>query len=603
MKKSWILVASILVAATTSWSQSDLELAEFYYNEGSYVQSKLYLDQIWKKNKTKMVFDMYYDVLIALDDFDAAEKLVKSRMRSKNTRANAYVELGELYLHFGREAQAREAFDEAMARLQPSRNSAIGLANAFLKLNELDLALEVYAKAQTMGVDNLDYQLVDLEGRRGNYDGMIDAAMRLLHTKPTYFRNIQNSFTRNLRVLDNPELGSLLKGKLITAARNYPGDSVYPELLVWYFNQVKDFGNAFIHAKSLDLRGGEDGNRIIALAQTAARNGDYSAAARCYAYVARKGMDNLYFFTARTQSLRMRMEPLLKTIPTDNGAIEGLTVEYKQTLNDLGLSAETAGIAKDLAHVQAFYLRSPSQAIELLEDILKIPALYERTAALCKLELGDILVFQDNIWDASLLFSQVELDFKDDFFGHEAKFRNARISYYAGDFDWAQAQLDALKASTSKLISNDAIDLSLLITDNYAMDTISAPMWLYAQADLLATQHRYTEARSKLDSIVAVWPGHALEDEILMTQGRMALEQGDIDTALVIFQEVVDLHFDDILADDALFELGKLHEDQIGDEEAAANYFEQLLFDYPNSLHAVEARRRYRAMRGDNVEQ
>ena len=217
MKKSWILVASLFVASTISWSQSDLELAEFYYNEGSYAQSKLYLDQIWKKNKTKMVFDMYYDVLIALDNFDAAEKLVKSRMRGKNTRANAYVELGQLYLHFGREAQAREAFDEAMKRLQPNRNSAIGLANAFLKLNELDLALEVYSTAQEMGIGNLDYQLVDLEGRRGNYDGMIDAALRLLHSKPTYFRNIQNSFTRNLRVLDNPELGTLLKGKLIAS--------------------------------------------------------------------------------------------------------------------------------------------------------------------------------------------------------------------------------------------------------------------------------------------------------------------------------------------------------------------------------------------------
>lgn len=602
MKKTWILVASVLMATTTVWGQSDLELAEFYYNEGSYEQSKLYLDQIWKKNKTKMVFDMYYDVLIALDDFEAAEKLVKSRMRGKNTRANAYVELGQLYLHFGREAQARSAFDEAMERLQPSRNSAIGLANAFLKLNELDLALEVYTKAQAMGVDNLDYQLVDLEGRRGNYDGMIDAALRLLHTKPTYFRNIQNSFIRNLRVLDNPELGTLLKGKLITAARNYPDDVAYPELLVWYFNQVRDFGNAFVHAKSLDLRGSEDGNRIVELAQTASRNKDYDTAARCYAYVAGKGRDNPYFFTARAQSLRMRMEPLLEAIPSDTKAIAELTIEYEQTLNDLGLTEKTAGIAKDLAHAQAFYLQSPTQAIELLESVLEIPGIYNRMAALCKLELGDILVFQDNIWDASLLFSQVELDFKDDFFGHEAKFRNARISYYAGDFDWAQAQLDALKASTSKLISNDAIDLSLLITDNYAMDTISEPMWLYAQADLLAEQHRYDQARSKLDSILAIWPGHALEDEILMTQGRMALEQGDVDTALVLFQEVVDLHFDDILADDALFELGKLHEDVLADEMAAADYYEQLLFDYPNSLHAVEARRRFRAMRGDNLE-
>ena len=601
MKKAWVLALAVS-AASWSWGQSDLELAEFYYNEGSFAQAKLYLDQIWKRTKSKKVFDIYYETLLALNDFDAAEKLVKSRMRNRNTRATAYVELGQLYVHFEMPLEAKDAFDEALNRLEPSRNSAIALANAFIKLNELDRASEVYSKARDLGVADLDYQLADLEGRRGNYEGMIDASIRLMLSKPTYFRNVQNSFNRNLRIQDNPELGELLRGKLLRAAREFPEDLALPQMLVWYFNQVRDFANAFVHAKSLDLRGSEDGNRIVELAQTASRNKDYDTAARCYAYVAGKGRDNPYFFTARAQSLRMRMEPLLEAIPSDTKAIAELTIEYEQTLNDLGLTEETAGIAKDLAHAQAFYLQSPTQAIELLESVLEIPGIYNRMAALCKLELGDILVFQDNIWDASLLFSQVELDFKDDFFGHEAKFRNARISYYAGDFDWAQAQLDALKASTSKLISNDAIDLSLLITDNYAMDTISEPMWLYAQADLLAEQHRYDQARSKTRFNLAIWPGHALEDEILMTQGRMALEQGDVDTALVLFQEVVDLHFDDILADDALFELGKLHEDVLADEMAAADYYEQLLFDYPNSLHAVEARRRFRAMRGDDIE-
>ena len=600
MKKVWVL-ALALSTASWSWGQSDLELAEFYYNEGSYAQAKLYLDQIWKRTKSKKVFDIYYETLLALDDFDAAEKLVKSRMRNRNTRATAYVELGQLYVHFDMPLEAKEAFDEALNRLEPSRNSAIALANAFIKLNELDRASEVYAKARDLGVADLDYQLADLEGRRGNYDGMIDASIRLMRSKPQYFRNVQNSFNRNLRIQDNPELGELVRSKLLRAAREFPEDLALPEMLVWYFNQVNDFANALVHAKSLDLRLRESGERIIELAQTAVRNDDYGTASKCYEYLASKGPDNPYYVTARAQALSMRLQPLLAEAPPDREAIANLAGEFEQSLEELGLSAETAKIAQDLAHVRAFYLQAPREAIALLEDILAISGLYERTAAVCKLELGDILVFQDDIWDASLLFSQVELDYKDDLLGHEAKFRNARISYYTGDFDWAQSQLDALKASTSKLISNDAIDLSLLITDNYALDTLVEPMWLFAQADLLSTQYRYDEAQSKLDSIVALWPGHALTDEILMEHAHMALQRGDIDTAAVFLQEIIDLHFDDILADDALFQLAVLREDIEGDVLTAAALYEQLLFDYPGSLHAVEARRRFRALRGDEV--
>lgn len=599
MKKVWILALAFALQMGAVSAQSELELAEFYFNEGSYEQAKLYLEKIWKKNKTQKVYDMYYTSLLAIDDFDLAEKLVKSRMRNQRTRATAYVELGQLYLHFDQKNEAKEAFAEALDRLEVGKGNAISLANAFMNLNELDLALAVYEKAQALGTRDLDYQMVDLQGRRGNYPGMIDASVSLLHLKPTYLRNIQNSFSRNLRIQDNPELGELLRSKLLGAAREFPEDSIFPELLVWYFNQSKDFASAFIHAKSLDLRYNESGERLVELAQTASKNGDSETAAACYQFVASKGPDNPYFYTARCQSLRVLMSSLLDEKPFSIDGITQLAERYKSTLRDLGIRTETATLANELAHVEAFYLQDPTAAVTRLESVLNIPGLYNRTAAIAKLELGDVLVFNNEIWDASLLFSQVELDFKNDPLGHEAKFRNARISYFAGDFDWAQSQLDALKASTSKLISNDAIDLSLLITDNYAMDTIVEPMWLYAQADLLASQHRYDDARLKLDSLVTTWPGHALEDEVLMQLAEMSIAENQVDTAMTFLQEIVDLHFDDIVADDALFKLAQLHEEWLHKPEVALPLYEQLLFEFPGSLYAVEARRRFRLLRGE----
>ena len=178
-------------------------------------------------------------------------------------------------------------------------------------------------------------------------------------------------------------------------------------------------------------------------------------------------------------------------------------------------------------------------------------------------------VFADLVWDASLIFSQIVLDFNDDPLGHEAKFRNARISYYTGDFAWAQTQLDALKASTSKLISNDAIDLSLLITDNFNLDTIFEPMEIYARADLLIMQRRFGLARQTLDTLTTDYPGHSLEDEILIVLGDLALQEGNIEDAIGFYEEVVDLHFDDITGDDALYNLAKIYDEQLKDFEKA----------------------------------
>ena len=71
-------------------------------------------------------------------------------------------------------------------------------------------------------------------------------------------------------------------------------------------------------------------------------------------------------------------------------------------------------------------------------------------------------------------------EFKNDPLGHLAKFKNAQVYYFSGEYDWCQAQLDVLKASTSKLIANDALELSVLITDNYNMDTSETAMKLFA---------------------------------------------------------------------------------------------------------------------------
>ena len=605
------LLQALALLACLGWitpqvahGQTDLELAEFYYNEGSYPQAKLYLEGIWKKNKTHAVYTMYYATLLALDDFDTAEKVVKERLkrRHKNSRSTALVDLGSLYLHFDRREQALEAFMEALENLQPGRPSAVSLANAFIKLDELDMALATYERAEKLGTTGFDYELANLQGMRGDFEGMVDAYMALLSTKPNYLRTVQNSLNRNLRLTTIEDNRELVRVSLLRAIQTYPDNTVFPELLVWHFNQIRDFASSVIHAKALDLRLDEQGVRLMELGNTAQANGDTDTALECYRYVASMGPSNPYYFTARNEVLQVRFEVLTAAVPANLDAMELLAREYAASLRDLGVRSETAMMVKDRAHLLAFYLQRADEGIEALEALLAENDLNDRVAAACKLTLGDIYVFEGLIWDASLLFSQIVLDFKDDPLGHEAKFRNARVSYFGGDFNWAQSQLDALKASTSKLISNDAIDLSLLITDNFNLDTLTLPMEMYARADLLRMQRKFDVARTTLDSLTTAFPGHVLEDEVLMMSADMFLEQDRLDTAMTLYQEVVDLHFDDITGDDALWMLADLTHNRLSDLTTAQTLYEQLLFDFPGSLHAVEARKRFRVLRGDELE-
>ncbi|MFM7726121.1 MAG: tetratricopeptide repeat protein, partial [Flavobacteriales bacterium] len=388
---------------------------------------------------------------------------------------------------------------------------------------------------------------------------------------------------------------------LLKRAQKSPDKTIYAEMLAWLFMQKKDFASALIQSIALDKLQNENGSRLINLAQLAMNNGDYETSRKAYQAVIDKGPATDFYLTARIEKLQVSKEELAQKTMSDSTLYIALENDYIAALNELGKSHETAVLMKELAHIQAFHLRKSNDAVVLLREAISLPGIYNKTQAVCKLELGDVQVFNSDIWDASLLFSQVELDFKDDILGNEAKFRNARISYFTGDFEWAQGQLDALKASTSKLISNDAIDLSLLITDNFNMDTTTAPMMMYARADLLSYQNRYSECLTTLDSILTEYPAHSLTDEIKMLKASIFMKQAKFDLARDLYQNVVDLHFTDITADDALFKLAILQEQVYKDNTKAMTLFEKLITDFPASLYVVEARKHFRALRGDSL--
>lgn len=593
----------LLFVSFSALAQDDLEMADYYYTQGQFEQAKLYYERIYKTNRTTRVYTNYLNTLLSLNQFDEAEKLVKKRIKTENEDGVGNVQLGELYKRMGRNDDAAKEFEDAVRKLQPTRNNVSRLASEFSRISEYGYALQVYQKGKANNREgySFSYEIASMQGSMGDYDSMIESFLDLLTESPAYLQTVQTSLSRILNFEENPENLDLLKTKLLKRVQKNPEQTIYAEILVWLFMQKKDFNGALVQAIALDKRLEERGLRIINLAQVASTNKDYSTAAKAYQYVVDKGPSTEYYLMARIEKLRALSAELSEKKGIDKSAFQELSNDYRKALNELGAKAETAMMMKEFAHIQAFYLNHSDSAVAILKEAIALPGLYGKVLAACKLELGDIDVFRGDIWDASLLYSQVELDFKDDQLGNEARFRNARISYFTGDFEWAQGQLDALKASTSKLISNDAIDLSLLITDNYNMDTTTAAMKLYARADLLRYQNRFDEANLSLDSLLKEFPSHALHDEVLMMKADMEMKQAHFERAAEIYQKVIDEHPSDITADDALFHLASLNEEVFHRPEEAMKLYEKLITDYPGSLFIIESRKRFRSLRGDQM--
>jgi tetratricopeptide (TPR) repeat protein len=280
-------------------------------------------------------------------------------------------------------------------------------------------------------------------------------------------------------------------------------------------------------------------------------------------------------------------------------AIQTAIQEYRQALNESGLNRTSVGMARELATIQAYYADQAPEAAQLLDSCLNVVGLTDMQRAEIKMSLADILVLKDDIWQASLYYKQIDTDFKFEAIGSEAKFKDARIFYFDGDFKFAQSQLDILKESTTKLIANDAMKLSVLITDNLGLDSNYMAMYWFAQADLFIEQHKFSAAFSLFDSIQQQFPAHGLADEMLFRRATAMEYQGKWTEAINYLEQILRSYGDDILADDAVFKIAEIYENHLLDKEKAAEYYKKILFEYKGSLLTVEARKRFRTLRGD----
>ncbi|MDH3649893.1 MAG: tetratricopeptide repeat protein, partial [Saprospiraceae bacterium] len=375
---------------------------------------------------------------------------------------------------------------------------------------------------------------------------------------------------------------------------------LYTELLAWVFIQKKDFTNALRQMRALDMRLQENGSRVFELGTMAVNAKDFDVAIDAFDYIVQtKDKSSVFYLDAKKESLDTKRRKITEGYQYSETDLIALESEYEQFLEEFGRNKVTANIVFDLASLEAFYLNNLPKSIDLLRELIDYPGVNRYLKANAKIQLGDYYLMMGERWDATLLYSQVDKEFKDDLLGQNARFRNAKLSYFTGDFQWAQAQFDVLKASTSKLIANDALDLSVFIMDNMGLDTTALPLEKYASAELLVFQNRFDEAERTWNSLNSDFPDHALNDDIFFAKGKMYEKRHMYPQAAEMYQEVLDNYPEEIRADNALYALANLYELYLEKPDLAKDLYEKLFIDFSNSTLAVEARKRYRILRGD----
>lgn len=602
---------------------SNKELAYVLYNQNDFSRAAILLEDIVEANpRDELSYRRYLQCLIKTNQQEKAIKFIKKKVK-KSPYPILYV-VDECYVNTtfpdgpnkqkytlrAEELKALIIEQLTVHAMEQMGQQHIAIAQRFEQYELKEYAIAVLQSAdQILGDINpeISNKLAELYMETGNREkGLQRYVMLMLSGVP--FESMKQVF--ETQITDSADY-VLLQRLLLKQIEQNPEVTAFSEGLKWTFVKQGNWQSAFLYTRSIDKRLKENGERVFELGELCQSNGEYPVALQCFQYCI--GLKETFFDPALAQAkwIDVTYDITMKGRPR----IEDVIQLQKQMLAfEQNYGPQEASLFNALKYAQLLIrydslfavtqesgkISGSQQAIKLLEKYID-PSTHLKKISLAKVKmtLGDVVLSRGDVWTSELLYAQVEKDFTEEEMGQFAKFKRAELSFYRGDFDWASMQLEVLKSATTQLISNDAMELALVIIDNLGIDSNYTALTWYGKALLAEKQQHYKLANKYLDSITTEFPGHGLSDEILFVKARMAETNGDYVAATNLLETLSIAYNFDILADNALYKLGMLYMYSMNQPEKAKIAFEKLIEKYSSSVYIVDARREYRKIRGN----
>ncbi|MFV8338788.1 tetratricopeptide repeat protein [Flavobacterium sp. LB3P21] len=588
MKKLFLHIA--LFFSLVCFSQNE-QLAQYYYDKGDFEKAKISYEELLKEIPlNSQYFLRIIDCSQQLQQFESAEKAIQERFNKYN-QGNLLVELGYNYQLQKNDVKAKMYYEQALERIKKNPNEVYGISNAFEKKVLLEYALKSYKTATELEPNfNFNYQIGLLYGQLSNMEMMISTFLDEAFANPQNSIRIQNQLVRFMVDEGDANFNELLRKALIVRTQKNQ-DLFWNHYLSWFYVQQKEFEKAFIQEKAIYKRNPESLANIVNLGQLAIEEGNQEAAKEILGFVLENTQDLELLIQANSYLITMKIE---KASENDFAAI---STELDGLLKQFEISPFTLSLQLIQAHFTAFNLKKPEEGKAIVKRALELQ-LNDYQLANAKMELADILLFEEKFNQALIYYSQIELDLKNDVMAHEASLKAAKTSYFKTDFAWALKQFKELKSANTQLIANDALEYFLLINDNTAADSTQTALKQFAKGDYLLYQNRNQEAIAQFQLILKNHKGQEIEAVTLLRLGKIYEKKGDFALALSQYQTIIDQHSDGIYIDEALYFSAEIYNKQLLPEKAKPLY-EKVLFNHQDSIYFVEARKKFRQLRGD----
>jgi outer membrane protein assembly factor BamD (BamD/ComL family) len=630
------ILALLCAQLATAQETQEIQIANEYLLRGEKNKALAAFQQLSKNpQNASSIHTSYFNLMIELGNFKQAEDYIEKLIRRED-RLNYRLDLGILYLRSGDVTKADKYLKALIKTNADDAYKAKTISDYLASRNLVDYSIFALQESRVAANNPHAFalELANLYRIQGKRDEMVGEYLDYVTQTPT-----NSGYIKNLMqlLLTKPEELESLENLLTDRVQKNQDSEVYSDLLIWTNLQSKNFYGAFIQARAYDKRFRKEHSKTLEIAQIALNNKDYKNADRAFLYVIKEFVNTPNFLPAQLGLIKTREAQVKNSFPVNKDSVRYLIKEFAQFRSRYPdhPSSFDARLSEALLH--AYYLNELDSSVVVLNRLIADQKASGQLRNQSKVELGDIYLLKEEPWEATLLYSQVEKSQRETPLGYEAKLRNAKLSYYKGDFKLAQEHLDILKQATTREIANDALELSMRIKENTAFDSTGAGLREFAAIELLLAQNKMTQALTRLEKfqpkknawltatelldlnykgkiqqtkdglslveIVDAKLASTIQDDVYWLEANIRMKQGQFDQAIALLEKIAKEYPEEILTDDAVFLQADIYERHLKNKDKAMEIYRDFLNKYPGSVYAAEARKRFRNLRGDFAEE
>ena len=587
----FIVIFFFALLCVNSNAQNDYDLAESYFDNGEFEKALYYYKKLnnSQPGNSKFIFRIV-KIYQELEQYHSVELLLENNLKKTNN-PQYLVGLGYNYELQNKLELSQDYYNQAISRAKNNPALSYSIAIKFEDYNLIDEAIYMYKFAiEKTQNSSYEYRLANLYAQKKDVKNMFTSYLNYAEFNSSYLNQTLQIIGEYINDDESSYYNLILKKIVLRKLQN--SQNIYwNKILSWLYNKQKNYKKSLLQQKAIYKREQSSLQPIINIGLLSKKAKDYETTASAFNFIIEMSQESSLILNAEIQLLSLDI--LLKN--KENTKIQS---EYLDLLNYYGLNDKTLDLQISYIDFLVFHVNKKQEAIDIIKNNLKENFSIFSKAKL-KLKLGDIYLGQEKFNLALVYYTQVSNEIESGILSQEARFKVAKTSFYKGDFDWAESQLNILKSSTSKLIANDAMELQLLITDHKNSDSLDLSLKLYSKADFYLFQNHKSEAFETLNQVIINYPNSGIVDQALVSQAKILKSENKYFEALQKFELVINNHSSDILIDDAYFEAAELCRLELNFPKKAMRYYEKIIFEFQDSIHFVDSTKHFRDLRND----